>query len=139
MEEKDIYEVAQEKVAAKKGFFYHFVAYAMVIGMLYFIICYTAKGPLFPVILVGLAWGIGLIIHYLKAFGTEQLDFLGFESNWEEEELRKEVEKLERIRNLKEQIGKEKRLISDLDSESASESLELKEIVKRPTENNNNS
>ncbi len=132
MENEDIYEKAQKKVEAKKGFFYHFLAYAMVIGMLYFIICYTAKGPLLPVVVVALGWGIGLGIHYLKSFGTEQLDFLGFESNWEEEELQKEVEKLERIRELKERIGNEKRLLKELDDDPDSEPLTLKEIVKKP-------
>ena len=138
MENENIYEKAEKKVEAKKGFFYHFLIYALVIGMLYFIICYESGGPLLPVVVVGLSWGIGLGIHYLKSFGTEQLDFLGFEADWEEEELEKEVNKLERIRRLKERINNEKQLIKDLDSEARSESLELKEIVKRPLKNDRN-
>ncbi len=138
MENEHLYKKAQQKVAAKKGFFYHFLAYALIIGMLYFIICYTAQGPLLPVVVVGLSWGIGLGIHYLKTFGTEQLDFLGFDSDWEEQELQKEVEKLERIRHLKERLGNEKRLLEEMDSESNTESLELKKIVKKPLDKDKN-
>lgn len=132
MNDEEIYRKAQKKVQAKKGFFVHLLIYALMIGMLYLIISSENNGEILPVLIVGLSWGVGLGIHYLKSFGTEHLDFLGFESNWEEEELRREVEKMERTRELKERIGKEKRLLADADTDADGEPLELKEIVKKP-------
>lgn len=126
MEDEDIYNKAAQKIKAKKGFFQHFIAYACIIGMLYAIMYFENNGEILPVIVVALSWGIGLAIHYFQAFGTEHLDILGISSNWEEEELEKELQKLERKRELKERIRDEKNLLDD------SESLELKEIEKRP-------
>ncbi len=126
MNDEEIYKEARQKVNAKKGFFAHLLTFALIIGMLYFIICYEAGGPLLPVVVVAMSWGIGLGIHYLKTFGTEHLDFLGFESDWEEQELQKEVERLERKRELKDRLKNEKSLLDD------SEPLKLKEIVKKP-------
>ena len=83
------------------------------------------NGQLLPVIIVALSWGIGLATHYFNTFGTEHLEVLGFESNWEEEELEKEIDRLTRNRELKEQILQEKTLLNDLDQ------LELKEIEKK--------
>ncbi|MBX2873928.1 MAG: 2TM domain-containing protein [Saprospiraceae bacterium] len=125
MKDEDIYNEAQTKVKAKKGFFYHFLAYAFVIGLLYVIMQYENNGDLFPVIIVGLSWGIGIAIHYFQAFGTENLSVFGVNPHWEEDELEQEIEKLKRKRELKEQLMKEKNLMEDLDS------LELKEIEKR--------
>ena len=125
MKNDDIYEKASKKVKAKKGFLYHFIAYAMILTMLYFILQFENNGELLPLIIIGLSWGIGLVAHYLTAFGTENLEILGINSNWEEEELEKELDKLTRMRELKEQIRKEKNLLEE------SENLELKEIEKR--------
>lgn len=126
MKDEDIYNKAAKKVKAKKGFFLHFIAYACIIGMLYAIMHFENNGEILPVIIVGLSWGIGLASHYFTVFGTEHLDILGINSNWEEEELEKELKRLERKRELKERIRDEKNLHND------SESLELKEIEKRP-------
>lgn len=125
MKDEDIYNEAQTRVKAKKGFFYHFLAYAFVIGLLYVIMQYENNGDLFPVIIVGLSWGIGIAIHYFQAFGTENLSVFGVNPHWEEDELEQEIEKLQRKRELKERLMKEKNLLDDLDS------LELKEIEKR--------
>lgn len=126
MKNEDIYKKATKKVAAKKGFFYHLIAYACVIGMLYAIMQLENNGEILPVIVVGLSWGIGLASHYFKTFGTEHLEILGVNSNWEEEELEKELGKLKRKRELKERIQEAKDLLDDV------ESLELKEIEKKP-------
>jgi len=126
MKDEDIYEKANKKVKAKKGFFYHLLAYVLTLGMLYAIMHYENNGEFLPVIIVGLSWGIGLAAHYLTAFGTENLEILGISSDWEEEELEKELEKLRRKRALKEQIRTEKNLMEE------PESLALKEIVKKP-------
>ena len=93
--------------------------------MLYAILYFENNGEILPVIIVGLSWGIGLVAHYLSAFGTENLEILGINSNWEEDELEKELEKLTRKRELKEQIRNEKNLLDE------SERLELKEVEKR--------
>lgn len=126
MENEDLYTKANKKVKAKKGFFYHLLAYLFTIGMLYAIMYFENNGELLPVIVVALSWGIGLAAHYLSTFGTENLEVLGINSNWEEEELEKELERLKRKRELMDEIRKEKDLLDD------AENLELKEIKKRP-------
>lgn len=128
MKNEDIYEKANKKVKAKKGFLYHFFAYVLTLGMLYAILHFENNGEILPVIIIGLSWGIGLVSHYLSAFGTENLEILGINSNWEEEELEKELEKLTRKRELKDQIRQEKNLLDEY------ENLELKEIDKRTLE-----
>lgn len=133
MKDEDIYNEAHTRVKAKKGFFYHFLAYAFVIGLLYVIMQYDNNGDIFPVIIVGLSWGIGIAIHYFKVFGTENLGVLGINPHWEEDELEQEVEKLKRKRELKERLMKEKNLLDELDS------LELKEIQKRSLDDESNS
>lgn len=119
----DIYEQAQKRVKAKKGFISHLIAYTFTLLMLYYIICVAGNGPLVPVVIVALSWGIGLASHYLSAFGTQSLEFLGMKS--EEEELEDELEKLRYKRQLKQEIRQEKLNLEDLDR------LELKELDKR--------
>lgn len=128
MENEDIYQEAQRKVKAKKGFLYHFAAYVFVLGLLYAIISFE-EGSLLPVIIVGLSWGIGIAIHYLKVFGTANLDFLGISPDWEEEELEQEIERLKKRRELHERLRKEQKLADEM------ESLELKELEKKPLDN----
>ena len=125
MVNEDIYNEATKRVQAKKGFFHHLIAYAGVLGLLYAIMYFENNGQMLPVIIVALSWGIGLATHYFKTFGSEHLGILGFNSNWEEEELEKEIEKLTRNRELKEQILQETTLLEDLDQ------LELKEVQKK--------
>ena len=126
MKNEDIFNEASKRVRAKKGFFYHFFAYAFILAMLYAIMHFENDGDLAPVVIVALSWGIGIAIHYFKVFGTENLDILGVNPNWEEEELEREIEKLKRKRELKERLRDEKKLLDDL------ESLELKELEKKP-------
>lgn len=133
MKDEDIFNEAQSRVKAKKGFFYHFLAYAFVLGLLYVIMQYENKGNIFPVILVAISWGIAIAIHYFKVFGTENLSALGINPHWEEDELEQEIEKLQRKRELKERLLKEKSLLDDLDN------LELREIEKRSRDDEYNS
>lgn len=93
--------------------------------MLYMIMKSENGGDFLPAIIVGLLWGIGLAIHYVKVFGTQHLDFLGINPNWEEEELEKELSNLTHERELRERIEKENDILDDLDG------LELKKIEKR--------
>jgi|GEM_PF-1714548 len=124
MEPGNIYEKASQRVKAKKGFFYHLIAYTGVLGLLYTVMLFENQGNMLPVIIVALSWGIALASHYFKTFGTEHLEFLGFSSDWEEEALEKEIDRLSRNRELKEQLLKERMLLEDYDR------LELKEIRK---------
>ena len=132
MRNEDIYNEASKKVKAKKGFFFHFLAYICIIGMLYAIMHYENNGEILPVIIVALSWGIGLAAHYFNVFGTENLEILGINPNWEEEELEQEIERLQRKRELKERVQEERDLLDDL------ENLELKEIEKRPLDSDYN-
>ena len=126
MKDDNLYELAQKKVKAKKAFFYHLLAYVLVLGMLYAIMYFENDGELLPVIIVGLSWGIGLSAHYFSVFGTEHLEVLGVDPDWEEDELEKELQRLQRKRKLREGIDAERA------KAAADERLELKEIVKKP-------
>jgi len=123
MNDQDIYKKAAKRVKAKKSFFYHLISYVFILTMLYAILYFENETKL-PVIIVGLAWGIGVASHYFGVFGTEHLDFLGVDSNWEEEELQREYEKLERKKMLQERS--EEGLLNE------AERLELRQIEKRP-------
>lgn len=131
MRNEDFYTKAQKNVKAKKGFLSHLIAYAGVIGLLYAIMHFENNGEILPVIIVALSWGIGLAGHYFKTFGTEHLDFLGISSNWEEEELEKEIAKLKRKRELREGIQRERDLLDKSERLELKE-IELKEVQKRP-------
>lgn len=129
MEEDEIYKKARKRIKAKKGFFVHLLTYVCILAMLYAIM-YFEGGSFLPVIVVGLCWGIGVGAHYLGTFGTQHLEFLGFDPNWEEEELEREVERLSRKRELKERMQEEQDYL-DLDE---SERLELREIERQRLE-----
>ncbi|NRB65275.1 MAG: 2TM domain-containing protein [Saprospiraceae bacterium] len=126
MKNENIYTKAGKKVKAKKRFFFHFFTYACILGLLYAISYFEDDGNPLPTIIVALSWGIAIVTHYFKVFGTEHLGFLGISPNWEEEELEHEIEKLKRKRELKENIIKERNLLDDL------EKLELREMANRP-------
>jgi hypothetical protein len=128
MEDNDIYAEARKKVQAKKGFFYHLLAYVFTIGLLYTIMYFANGGDIFVVLITAISWGIGIVTHYFKVFGTEQLGFLGINPDWEEDALEKEVERLERKMELREYIKRETELMDDADG------LKLKEIEKRRLE-----
>lgn len=125
MDNDKIYRKAKKKVKAKKGFIYHLIAYSGVLGMMYMIMRAENDGDFLPVIMVALSWGIGLATHYFTTFGTQHLEFLGFNPNWEEEELENEIERLTYQKELKERIKNEKEYLEE------EERLELREIEKR--------
>ncbi len=129
MNQDELYEKAAKKVKAKKGFIYHLLAYVLTLVMLYVIMYFENDGGPLPVLIVGLSWGIGVAAHYFYTFGTENLEVFGVNSDWEEEELEKELDRLVRKRELREEIDKENGLLDE------SERLELKEPVKRPLKN----
>ncbi len=122
----EIYKKAKKKVKKKKGFFYHLIAYVGVLALITAIMYLDNEGDFIPAIIVGLSWGIGLASHYFGVFGTEHLGVFGINTNWEEEELEKEIDRLSYKRELKEQLAEEEMLLEEM------ERLELKEIRKRP-------
>lgn len=126
MNNDDLLRAASKKVKAKKGFLYHLLAYVLMLAMLAAIMFYENDGNQLPVIILALTWGIGLASHYLHAFGTENLESFGISADWEEEELEKELDRLVRKRELREQIRREKSLLDEADR------LPLKELADQP-------
>jgi hypothetical protein len=88
--EKELYERARRRVAAKKGFFIHLSVYIIVNAFLF--VVWAVTGSPFPWFIFPLCgWGVGVIIHGLAVFlfsGT---------SDWEVKEVEKEVERMKKI------------------------------------------
>lgn len=93
MREDQIQRRIKKKVRAKKGFLIHFGIY-LACGLFFLALNIATFSPLdgvwffFPMI----PWGLGILIHYLAAFGfpgTEKLV-----KKWEHEETIKELAKL---------------------------------------------
>lgn len=68
MSEEEIYEEAQKRVEAKKGFYRHFVIYVVVNIMLVLIWAFPAGGgyPWFFWVMGG--WGIGVLFNFIEVF-----------------------------------------------------------------------
>lgn len=95
--DRDIYKKAEKRVKQKKGFFVHFSVY-LAVGIFFFAMN-MATDPhdiwfFFPL----LPWGVGILIHYFTTFGLPGTKILSDE--WEREELEKEIERLQAMRNL---------------------------------------
>jgi len=90
-----IYRQAQKKVQKKKNFYRHLSVY-IAVSLFFFILNMVTLGDdpeiwfFFPM----LPWGVGLLIHYFSMFGLPWTNALTEE--WEEKELRKEMERAER-------------------------------------------
>ena len=68
MSEDERRRKAREIALNRYGFRWHLLAYSVVNAVLVWVWYYTGAGfpwPLFPIIF----WGIGLIAHYLAAYG----------------------------------------------------------------------
>lgn len=107
MEDK-IYELARKRVKEKKGFYLHFSVY-LAVGAFFFIMnaltYYDSYEwwfffPLMP-------WGVALTIHYFSVFG---LPGGALSHDWEERELRKEIQRLRTKVGRLEQPDREDRL-----------------------------
>jgi len=87
--EEQIYEESKKRVEAKKGFYIHLTVYICV-NILLVLIWAFAAGRGFPWFIFPLGgWGIGLIFHYLGAFGFgRKLDRAAIDK--EVEKIRKE-------------------------------------------------
>ncbi|PHN01927.1 2TM domain-containing protein [Flavilitoribacter nigricans] len=124
MEDK-IYEMARKRVGEKKGFYRHFSVY-LAVGAFFFImnvLTYYNSYEwwfFFPMI----PWGAGLAIHYFSVFG---LPGGHLSREWEERELRREMDRL-------------RHKVDRLESPGRNEHLELPQlrresVKKRPSWN----
>jgi hypothetical protein len=85
----EIYAMAKQRVEKKKGFFIHVTIYVVVNTVLFVI--WNITGVDFPWFAFPLGgWGIGVLFHGLSVFVFSK------ESNWEREQIKKEMTKLER-------------------------------------------
>jgi hypothetical protein len=117
MTEREIIEKAQKRVKDKKDFYSHLTSYIITISFLFLINILTSPVYLW-VVWPALGWGIGLAFHAIGVFGI----FGSTDEEWEEKELRKEIE---RIKN------KKKYSLDDDDGlELEDDQLELKELRK---------
>ncbi len=112
------YHKARKRVRGKKGFYYHLAVYLSVSLFLIAINLLTSPWDpwaSYPI----LGWGLVLFFHYLGAIG---IPFLNLDKNWEEREIEREVQKMERKKSLS-APDQEDHLQLD-------EKLELKEFKK---------
>ena len=139
MTEQEIYEKAKKRVKAKKGFFVHFGVYLATIALLFTINYITfQESHIWWAFIPSVAWGIGVIAHYIIVFGigivSQFIASFGYEvpaqDNWEEKELEKEMNRL-RGQNIAE--GPTENEIASPDEE-----LELKETEKLRDDLNDN-
>ena len=72
MSEEEIYEEAKKRVKAKREFFSHLTAYIAVNILL--IIIWALTGAGFPWFLFPAGgWGIGIVFHFVSAYGHGRL------------------------------------------------------------------
>ncbi len=130
MTEQEVYEKAKKRVKAKKVFFLHFGIYAATVAFLFSINYLTfADSHIWWAFFPALAWGIGIVAHYISAFGvgivSRFIASFGYEApmteDWEEKELEKEMRKIKRQNAVKHKDN----IIAEQEEE-----LELKEIEK---------
>jgi len=86
----DPYRAAKDKVKKKKGFYGHLTAYCVVNVVMFFVILLNEGS--FEWLIPMSFWGIGLVIHYFSVFGLSGKGGYGTKE-WEEKEIRKELEK----------------------------------------------
>ena len=91
MNTEKAYKLAQKRVKAKKGFYWHLSAYVILSTFLILMNLLTAPKPwaLFPII----GWGVGVLFHALAVFGIPFTGILGKE--WEDKQIEKELLKLQ--------------------------------------------
>lgn len=77
----------------------HFNSYVGVMALLFVINIFFARGGGFWMIYPMMGWGVGLAIHYLTVFGLPGIRPI--DEEWEEEEIRKEMERQQKNRHHK--------------------------------------
>jgi len=87
--EQQRYEKARKKVQEIKGFYVHFVVYAIVISLIVIVnLRFTPQYHWFWYPMFG--WGLGLFFHW---FGVIGVDRLGFGKDWEERKIKEYMDK----------------------------------------------
>ena len=87
--EQQRYEKARKKVQEIKGFYVHFVVYAIVISLIVIVnLRFTPQYHWFWYPMFG--WGLGLFFHW---FGVIGVDRLGFGKDWEEKKIKEYMDK----------------------------------------------
>ena len=90
MSDDEIRQLAQRRVAAKKGFFSHLASYIVINAML--VVIWAINGGGYPWFLwVTGFWGVAVIFHCLGVFVFSREG-----SDWEQNEIRKEMDKIKR-------------------------------------------
>jgi len=92
MSEEEVRQLAESRVARKKGFFVHLLVYIVVNAFIVVIwaITASASGVWFPWFAFPLAgWGVGLLFHCMGVFV-----FPKGGSDWERREIEKEIGKI---------------------------------------------
>jgi len=92
LSDKELYEIAKQRVKKKKDFYQHLAIY-IIVNILLIIIWATTDGsadpvPWFVYPLGG--WGIGILFHFLDVFVFSK------DTGWERREIEKEMEKLKK-------------------------------------------
>jgi hypothetical protein len=90
MSEDEIRQLAERRVAAKKGFFTHLATYLVINALLFVIWAVNSGGYLWFLWVAGF-WGIGLIFHALNVFLFPKEG-----GDWEQNEIRKEMDKIKK-------------------------------------------
>lgn len=87
--EQQRYEKARKKVQEIKGFYVHFVVYAIVILLIIIVnLRFVPQYHWFWYPMFG--WGLGLFFHW---FGVIGVDRLGFGKDWEEKKIKEYMDK----------------------------------------------
>ncbi len=120
MTEKELYRKAKKKVRQKKGFYIHFGVYCLIVLLIYFINNHMDMDPFQYWIIPALAWGTGILAHFIGVFG---LPWQHAGEDWEEKETEKEMRKLERRQGFTPQRDEDNITVPE-------DRLELKEFKK---------
>lgn len=92
MNKSEKYYEARQKVKKKKGFYKH-LAFYLTFNVVFLIVSYM-DGQGFQWLYICLFWGIGLVPHYLGVFGFPGKQKI-LSKEWEDNEIQKELEKIE--------------------------------------------
>lgn len=101
MDNQQILKKAEERVAAKKGYYWHLIVY-LIMGVFFFTMNMLTEPDKIWFIFPMLAWGIGLMFHTVGVFGIPGLHILG--NDWENQQLQKEIDRLQELQRKKEEL-----------------------------------
>ncbi|MFT4566212.1 MAG: hypothetical protein ACI9FN_001167 [Saprospiraceae bacterium] len=91
MTEEEVYSKALKKVKDKKNFYLHFGSFCATTVFL-FTVNYLISPSFWWAFFPTLAWGIGIVPHYIYVFGISSPSG----DDWENKELEKEIKKIKK-------------------------------------------